>query len=75
MIELKPCPFCGENITHYSTEMSGYVCIKLETRCKCGAEFIIKPNYILDDGFFKKVQRFFPYGDAIKIWNRRADNA
>lgn len=61
-MELKPCPFCGGNavLDHYNTE-PGLSYIRCE---KCGLESVrfVKSFEVASDE------------QAIKFWNRRADN-
>lgn len=66
MIDLKPCPFCGEEIKRYSIgTVNGYV---NELKISCCMEFDItgdEPIYLDGDPF--------KFGlDAVEKWNRRA---
>ena len=71
MRELKPCPFCGQVPKSYSiTTTDGRVC---EMELECCMKFIIRPNVMFCTAAFEEYA-FYPNGDAIDVWNRRADN-
>lgn len=67
MQELKPCPFCGDEVLiYYSSATRGFY---FNHRHKQGAAndcILLTPAIILGD--FKCLQ------DAYDAWNRRADN-
>lgn len=66
MIELKPCPFCGEEIKRYSIgTANGYV---YELKISCCMEFDITGDELL----FADGEPFKVGLDAIEKWNRRA---
>jgi len=74
MRELKPCPLCGKKVSCYSMEVqSGHV-TELEVWCAdCLTTFKLVARYT--KGIFKeKPVQYFPDGDALDVWNRRADN-
>ena len=79
MINLKPCPFCGESVyiekkplwhTYNDGTTRGYFgCYEYEIKCNnCGCNIPLKGNDTIynDDKTAKE--------NAIKAWNRRADN-
>jgi len=67
-IELKPCPFCGGEISHYTVGYIGKTPTELDVQCNnCCVKFEINTefaNFPMIDG----------PKNAIDIWNRRADN-
>lgn len=44
MIDLKRCPFCGEEITDYDAEVRCGMVERLEIRCNCGKFIFLKPG-------------------------------
>lgn len=72
--ELKPCPFCGEEVKlkkiplwHGSHGYHG--CYEFEIVCKnCGA----KPNYRQNDTIYRNEEE--AKTNTIKAWNRRVKN-
>lgn len=72
MIELKPCPFCGRKPENYSITIDDGKVSEMELEC-C-MKFIIRPDALYHTVAFEE-HKFFPNGDAIELWNRRADNA
>ena len=73
MFELKPCPLCGRKITNYHVYMQEGSCKKLSIDCECGLQVTINPHVVESVGLYK-MEQYYPDGDAIEIWNRRADN-
>lgn len=71
MLELKPCPFCGRKPESYSITIEDGKVSEMELEC-C-MKFIIRPDALYHTVAFEE-HTFFPNGDAIEIWNRRADN-
>ena len=64
MIELEPCPFCGNPVTEKSFGGRGETVTELTVACfTCG--------YILEIDTSEFV-RDFPPPDAFSIWNRRS---
>lgn len=71
MRELKPCPFCGQKPKSYSITITDGKVSEMELEC-C-MKFIIRPNIFYYTVAFEE-HTFYPDGDAIEVWNRRADN-
>lgn len=71
MRELKPCPFCGQQPKSYSITITDGKVSEMELEC-C-MKFTIQPNVFYHTVAFEE-HTFYPDGDAIDIWNRRADN-
>ncbi len=66
--ELKPCPFCGGKVTHYHTNHLNLNHKMFDFRCeKCGAYFTLQNTT-------KYISAEETEEQAIKIFNRRADN-
>lgn len=63
MVELKPCPFCGECAVHIN-KAYGYYCDKVIYCENCDILFSL---FSLDDCKSTDEQ-------LIEAWNRRADN-
>lgn len=68
MIELKPCPFCGNPkigvvMSKYNGVPSGDDGWRAEIKCKCGANMK-----------FWALKKSWAEETAISAWNRRADS-
>ena len=58
MMELKPCPFCGQEVECYDAKMYSGKITYLEVRCKCGGVFTFD---------------LYEWGkSADETWNKRA---
>lgn len=70
-IELKPCPFCGREVEHYSIRYTGPWADVAEIRCdNCGADFHIETaEYVYGNRARARMPK-----DAIGIWNSRAED-
>lgn len=70
---LKPCPFCGEEIKHYSVGYTGPVADSLSVQCdKCHMYIQIDLEhirYISDNKIVEDLSM-----DAIDIFNNRPDS-
>lgn len=66
-IELKPCPFCGKEISAYSLDCNQYGVERLVINC-C-MEFDIESDEVLTTFTGEGVIAGF---DAVQKWNRRA---
>lgn len=67
MEQLKPCPFCGEDVKICQIDYEDGFATGLGVRCNCGANIIIRgvKLYAFDE----------PVGiSAVDRWNRRADD-
>lgn len=64
MIDLKPCPFCGNTkISVVRSKYTGDDGWYAEIKCKCGA-----------DMKFWALKKSWAEETTISAWNRRADN-
>lgn len=76
MIDLKPCPFCGGEVTIAVTGHKNETCYfitrgnsKTKKNCKCRV-FMDSDIYRKDEGVSKEKIR----NDLVDAWNRRADH-
>lgn len=75
MAELKPCPFCGSEIKKVTIGTLNGIPYRLEAECEiCHAEFVIDVPTLNMADFLTGDAVLVPDGDAVAIWNRRADN-
>lgn len=67
MAELKPCPFCGDDVMiYYSSATNGYYFMHNHKQGKAKSCILLTPAMIC--GECKSLS------DAYAAWNRRADN-
>ena len=66
MIELKPCPFCGGNVTRKLLTCQGRICTEMMVYCPtCFMNITLSEPEYAPDFYFK---------DVMENWNRRVND-
>lgn len=69
MSELKPCPFCGGNVTHVFTNHKSLQCRDFQYYCSnCGATV-----FLTSKTKYESVEKIET--EVVNTWNRRTNNA
>lgn len=70
-VRLKPCPFCGREVTIDSLKVFHGIACEMTIRCKCGVEFELcgEPPGVFETEHTYKVEKLGK--DALEIWNER----
>lgn len=68
-INLKPCPFCGKEISHYSFECADDKVTRLQISC-C-MDFDIETNFVKYKSLDSKEIQVIVDRDVVAIWNTR----
>lgn len=71
MGDLKPCPFCGREVSAAEAQFDRTGPTRIKVNCECGISFDIEAG----DPFFDGNGNIFrPGPNAIDMWNRRAED-